>query len=106
MSNSPSKVYRVGEDLEESNCAVVHGGVKAVSPVKTSKGGEPYYQLLIGKRSSRVLGTKIVSCQEELSKMKRKAVGLVNCTIKRCLIVMKEGLVFRNRQGWSFQMWK
>ena len=39
MAASPSKVYRVGEDLKETDCAVVHGVVKSVSPVKTSKAG-------------------------------------------------------------------
>lgn len=67
--------------------------MKAVSPVKTSKGGEPYYQfyLVDGKKIIKGVGYKdSLSCQEELGKMKSKPVALINCTIKRCLIVMKE----------------
>ena len=88
MASSPSKVFRVGEDLKESDCAVVHGVVKAVSPVKTSKAGEPYYQfyLVDGKKMIKGVGYKdSLSCQEELTKMKSKTVALVNCTIKRCM---------------------
>jgi DNA polymerase III alpha subunit (gram-positive type) len=80
--------FRVGEDLKESDCAVVHGVVKTVSPVKTSKAGEPYYQFYLadGKKMVKGVGYKdSLFCQEELSKMKSKPVALVNCTIKRCL---------------------
>ena len=39
-------MFRVGEDLKVSDCAV-HGVVKAVLPVKTSKVGEPYYKIYL-----------------------------------------------------------
>ena len=65
--------------------------MKAVSPVKTSKAGEPYYQFYLadGKKMIKGIGYSL-SCQEELSKMKSKPVVLVDCTIKRCLIVMSK----------------
>ena len=88
MAASPSKVFRVGEDLKESDCAVVHGVVKAVSPVKTSKAGEWYYQFYLADGKKMIKGVEYkdsLCCQEELSKMKSKAIALVNCTIKRCL---------------------
>ena len=76
--------------------------VKAVSSVKTSKAVEPYYRFYLadGKKMIKGVGYEdSLSCQEELSKMKSKPIALVNCTIKRCLIVMKGWSVFRNERG-------
>ena len=55
-----SKVFRVGEDLKVSDCAVVHGVVKDVSPVKSSMAGEPYYQFYLadGKKMIKGVGHK------------------------------------------------